>query len=291
MVEVPAIDAGALVTSSGDHSFELRAACCRLNSESSWSALICDTQQWLQITPSVPRKFVAIATQGRHDRPQSVTMFRVTYTIDGVNWQSVDNAANFPAGRGDSIVRNRFRTPFEAMSVRIHPVQWELYISMRCELYYLLEPTTRTVTHGNIPAIASGLGRVSASTDYDANYRAENCRLDFEPARNVVAGAWSAGTNDLRQWLQISFSEPKRVTSIATRGRSVSATGQYVEEYCLKYTLDGVNWILAFDGKLFSGCAEVTTHTLPQPLNALAIRICPTSWHEHISLRCEVYID
>ena len=46
--------------------------------------------------------------------------------------------------------------------------------------------------------------QISSSSDWNANHTARNARLNFQ-ADNGRSGAWSAGSNDANQWLQVDF--------------------------------------------------------------------------------------
>ena len=54
-------------------------------------------------------------------------------------------------------------------------------------------------------------------------------------------GAWSAKTNDKSQWIQVDFGEVKRVTQIASQGRSDYA--QWVTKYKVFYSIFGKAFI------------------------------------------------
>ncbi len=84
-------------------------------------------------------------------------------------------------------------------------------------------------------------GQISASSSYDSIGIAIMGRLHNE-AGNGNAGAWTAATLDANQWLQIDIgSYYTKVTRVATQGRN-GAHAQWVTEYKLQYSLDGVNF-------------------------------------------------
>jgi hypothetical protein len=62
------------------------------------------------------------------------------YTVTGASddWQYVDNGRVF-IGNTDrnSKVRVNFNTPVRARAIRIHPVSWNAYISIRFDVIYL----------------------------------------------------------------------------------------------------------------------------------------------------------
>ena len=60
------------------------------------------------------------------------------YTIDGINWLSVDSNRIFPANTDqNTIVKNTLPNPVSARAIRIIPFTWVGHISMRAEVYIL----------------------------------------------------------------------------------------------------------------------------------------------------------
>ena len=81
-------------------------------------------------------------------------------------------------------------------------------------------------------------GQVTASSQTNANHAAKQGRLHFKVIWK--AGAWSAGSNDDNQWLQIDLIGQYKVTRVATQGRN--RYDQWVTEYKLQYGDDGNNF-------------------------------------------------
>ena len=70
--------------------------------------------------------------------------------------------------------------------------------------------------------------------EWDATYYAHQGRLQFK-ADGVRGDAWSAGENDINQWLQVDLrSKFTRVTGLATQGRD--DYDWWVIEYKLLYS-------------------------------------------------------
>ena len=79
-------------------------------------------------------------------------------------------------------------------------------------------------------------GQISASSQLDANHEASQGRLNLK-------GSWSAYANDAEQWLQIDLgTDPVTVTGVETQGSNFQR--QWVINYTLKYSADGVNFQL-----------------------------------------------
>ena len=81
---------------------------------------------------------------------------------------------------------------------------------------------------------------ISASTSHDGNNIPQFGRLNKIPASGK-AGAWCAKSNDVKQWLQVSFGRQTTVTKVATQGRYKS--NQWVTSYTLSYSVDGAHWV------------------------------------------------
>ena len=81
---------------------------------------------------------------------------------------------------------------------------------------------------------------ISASSEWNSNHGPNNARLFFI-ARNGRTEAWSAKTNDVRQWLQVDFKRQTVVVGVSTQGRE-DCCPQWVTTYTLYYSTDGVSF-------------------------------------------------
>jgi len=82
--------------------------------------------------------------------------------------------------------------------------------------------------------------QIKASSQWDSNHAPFQGRLHFQRI-SFKAGSWSAGKNDLHQWLQVDLgSQYSKVTRVATQGRN--AYNQWVTKYKLQYSNDGVTF-------------------------------------------------
>ena len=81
--------------------------------------------------------------------------------------------------------------------------------------------------------------QIKASSQWDSNHAPFQGRLHFKGI--FEGGSWSAGKNDLHQWLQVDLgSQYTKVTRVATQGRN--AYSQWVTKYKLTYSDDRVNF-------------------------------------------------
>ena len=83
-------------------------------------------------------------------------------------------------------------------------------------------------------------GQISASSQLDTNHAAIQGRLNFQ-ATLSKAGSWSAGKNDVNQWLQVDLvNQHTKVTRVATQGRNDD--NEWVTKYKVQYSYDGFDF-------------------------------------------------
>lgn len=57
-------------------------------------------------------------------------------------------------------------------------------------------------------------------------------------------------------------------------------------------SMDGVTWSFVDDGFEFTGCRDkstIVTKQFKEPVIARTVRVCPTQWHEHVSMKFDVF--
>ncbi|XP_022795118.1 uncharacterized protein LOC111333762 [Stylophora pistillata] len=136
--------------------------------------------------------------------------------------------------------------------------------------------------------------QITASSEYDRNHAAIQGRLNFK-AGGGKQGGWSARQNNGNQWMQVALGSYTKLTSIATQGRN--AHNQWVTAYKLQYSDDGVNFYYykspgQSSPTILKGNRDrdsVVYNKLNPPIQARYIRLRPTAWYHHISLRMELY--
>jgi len=140
-----------------------------------------------------------------------------------------------------------------------------------------------------VPAIASGLALVQTSSSFAPDHDVSRIRLGFSDFR-VGSGCWCAATNDTNQYVQVSSTVSRTWVSISTQGRH--NCDQWVKSYFISYTDNGLDWIMAEDGKVFTGNndkATVVSYDFAKPFVAKSVRIHIATWQIHISMRMELY--
>jgi len=105
------------------------------------------------------------------------------------------------------------------------------------------------------------------------------------------AQGWSAQHNNAAQWWQWDLSTQRMVTGVVTQGRA--GYSQWVTQYKVSHSSDGTTWSDVDGGNLFSGNSDRGTkvqNNFATPVNTRYIRIEPTLWHGHISMRSGVFV-
>jgi hypothetical protein len=96
----------------------------------------------------------------------------------------------------------------------------------------------------------------------------------------------------MHQWIQVNFGgESRWVTEVHLQGRGRDCD-QWVTAYKLQFSDDGIDWHHVNEHEVFSGTTgmnEIAVNKLHRPVKCRALRLCPTAWNNHISLRWEVF--
>ncbi|XP_022796963.1 uncharacterized protein LOC111335346 [Stylophora pistillata] len=261
----------------------------------SWSANINNGYQWLQVDLGRYKVVTGIATQGRNAVPQWVTLYELQYSEDEVTFvyykePGQSSPKRFVGNRDqETVVYHKLSTPIQARFIRIRPKSWYGWISLRMELYGCLGCFTPLgMENGRIKD-----AQITASSDYSVQHAAKFGRLNFK-ARGKKQGGWSAGIT-ANSWIQVDLTKYTVVKGIATQGRN--GYSQWVTKYKLQYSDDGVNFHYYGESdqnppKVFEGNKDtdsIVYHHLYPPIKARFIRLRPTEWSVHVSLRMELY--
>ncbi|RMX52485.1 hypothetical protein pdam_00013777, partial [Pocillopora damicornis] len=250
-----------------------------------WSAKRNDKSQWIQVDLRERYKVTKVLTQGRQDYAQWVTQFKVSYSVDGTNF-IFQNKVYQANSNQNTVVVNALEKPIQAHFIRLHPQKWYGHISLRMELYGCSLQADCTSPMGMENKMLPDYA-ITASSEWAANHGASNARLYFM-AGGGRTGAWSARTNAKSQWIQVDFEKMKRVTQIASQGRSDYA--QWVTRYRVSYSTFGKTF--KSHDHVYSANSDqhsVVVNTLVKPTEARFFRINVEGWHGHISMRFELY--
>ncbi|XP_028411632.1 contactin-associated protein like 5-3-like [Dendronephthya gigantea] len=133
------------ITASSELDTKHRAANARLNftprdgRNGAWSSGKKDLNQWLQVDFQRSTLVTGISTQGRENKDQFVKNYTVSFSQDGNNFQDYTQKGAVKVFKGNidknSIVHHHLMPPISARFIRVHPMAFYKYISMRVEFY------------------------------------------------------------------------------------------------------------------------------------------------------------
>ena len=104
----------------------------RMNSPQAWSAKESAVGQWMQMDTGSVQSISGLVTQGRRDQDEWVTSYQVQVSSDSKDWIDVGCGRVWEANRDrNSKVRNYFHEPVRARYIRVLPLSWHGYLSMR----------------------------------------------------------------------------------------------------------------------------------------------------------------
>ncbi|XP_022805740.1 lactadherin-like isoform X1 [Stylophora pistillata] len=261
-----------------------------------WSAHTNNASQFLQVDLGAYTRVTRVATQGRNGYDQWATKYKVEYGEDGQSFR-VYKLSNTSVARvftgnqnSDAVVYNSLTPPITTRFIRLIPLEWHNHISMRIEVF-------------GCPGCAAALGmenkeipdaNIIVSSQLDGDHGAKKARLNWKVG-GVKGGGWSALNNNFNQWLQVNIGYNSQVTGVATQG--MNGNDQWVSRYWIQYSSDGVtfefyNSTEDSSAKVFYGNKNSDTvvhNSLSPPIIARYIRLIPVEWHNHISMRAEIY--
>jgi len=250
-----------------------------------WSSRINDKSQWIQVDLREKFQVTKMATQGRQDHAQWVTQYKVSYSTDGKSFTSQNKV--YEANRDqNTVVVNNLEAPIQARFIRLEPQNWHGHISIRMELYGCSFKSVCASPMGMENKMIPGYA-ITASSEWARNHGPTNARL-YHLAGGGKTGAWSSRTNDKSQWIQVDLGVVKRVTQVASQGRSDAA--QWVTRYKMSFSTFGKEFKSQDHVyKANSDRHSVVVNTLIYPIEARFVRLNIEAWYGHISMRFELY--
>lgn len=111
-------------------------------------------------------------------------------------------------------------------------------------------------------------------------------------ARSMLdsAQAWSAGKNEVGQWMCIDLGSTIDVQGVVTQGRVAPHDAQRVTTFTVQYSSDGSNWT-DIAGTFTGGAKNAKVEAVfPTPVKARYVKIVVQTWEKHISMRAGVLL-
>ncbi|XP_066014975.1 uncharacterized protein [Pocillopora verrucosa] len=264
-----------------------------------WVAHPGDSTPWLQIDLIKQRiKTVRVATQGRHDSPQWVTKYSLSYSNDTSHflfYKEQGQSANKEfSGNTDrrTVVSHDLSPTITARYIRFLVLAWNAWPSMKVELYGCHD--CRRALGMKSGEIANA--QINASSELNRIHAAILGRLESRVVGDK-RGSWVAPHEDLSPWLQIDLlRQDTKITLIATQGRY--DTAQWVTKYSLLYSNNTSDFIYYKEqgqqnaNKEFAGNTDshtVVSHFLDPPVTARYVRFQALAWYRWAAMRVEVY--
>ncbi|XP_033108001.1 lactadherin-like [Anneissia japonica] len=256
------------------------------NGYGSWVAYYQDQNQWIQAHLGSLLKVTGVITQGRQDLDQWVTSYKVLHSTGG-NFEEILDASGHVAfldrlcllgfvvsarcTKMASMAKNTKYDNIKISGILLFTVNTFCFDALGVE-------------DGTIPP-----EKLTASSEHDSFHGAHRGRLNTVRDGSGT-GAWSAGPKDQNQWIQADLGSLYKVTGVITQGRHNN--DQWVTSYKVLYSSNGDNFeeIMDANGQVavFNGNSDrnnAVINMLHDYVYAEFIRINPTNWHNHISLR------
>ena len=105
-----------------------------------WEPKTSTLGQWIQVGTDDPKFWTDVIVQGRGDAPypQWVTGVQIAFSVDGKLWDYVNDGEVFAANSDQTTkMKISLGVPVYARVIRVYPVTWHTWISMRFEAVYV----------------------------------------------------------------------------------------------------------------------------------------------------------
>ena len=123
----------------------------------------------------------------------------------------------------------------------------------------------------------------------NAPYPGTGLALHQTPYLNSPQG-WSAQFNNTSQYITLNYPVPVYMTGIVTQGRAYNG-GQWVKTANVDVSLDGSTWTNVLSNvALNTNSTDAVTTLFPSVVYAKYVRVNPTDWNNHVTMRMGVII-
>jgi len=125
--------------------------------------------------------------------------------------------------------------------------------------------------------------QLSSSSNWSKNYVPKFAIIDSEKQY------WCPKESNDKQWLQITFDEPKEILAMKLQG---SPDGKnYVTEFIIDYSLDGKNWSKTEAISALTGGKELKEISFDKTIKAKLFKIQPTKFVRFPGLRMDIFVQ
>lgn len=286
---IPGLENGILnAFASSEDTFESTLKFLKMTAQTSWCADKQDPQPWVTLGATDPITFYGMAFRGGRARNSWVSTVRIESTLNGFEWSdigifdiSVDSEDPAYVDFGRRIV---------ALALRIKVLDFEDEVCMQLEAFVSLLQRLCMYQYINnddeIPAVASGTGRLSSKMKYnlDEVHHVHRIQLDGTVCTDKPC-AWTS--KQANAYMEIGTGRAVFWTRVVSQGRSDYE--QWTKRFNISYTLDGIDWISLRD---FDANTDQTTHVVNiLNIKALKLRLTILDFYPkyYASIRAEFY--
>lgn len=300
-----AFNASSYLGSSFKPHYSRLNAKATAESSGSWSPVVNDQMQYLQIAFDKSQPIFGVIMRGNPIFDQYVTSFKILHSSDGIAFHYLVDETTHPqvfTGPIDSQtpVKSMFKIPIEAKVIRIYPLTWHASIAIRVELLGCsFEKTTLTIPHHEVidvrPMCDDPLGVTNAKLSPDqikfsSNKGTTSPTEAAESLKLTAPQGWQPNIDSPNEFVSFDFREARNVTGIETKG----GRNGWVTAYNILFTNDFIIWNALQNEdatlKLFIGNVDGETskkNYFKYPIRAKGLKIVPVKWSGCIELKVE----
>ncbi|XP_033109289.1 lactadherin-like, partial [Anneissia japonica] len=279
------------LSASSEYSFWSRVQRGRLNTKEdrlgagAWCTKTKDQYQWIQVDLGKLHKVHGVITQGRNKCClEWVTSYEIFYSVD--DSKVFNNEQNSSGSCIRCAVECMMAVEYKCFKYGGESLYITCSNSGNVDSLNIMCIDPLGIEDGTIPA-----EQLSASSENSSTHAAHRGRLNTE-VTGLEQGAWSSGTLDQNQWIQVDLGKLHKVQGVITQGRNDNLQYRYLQ-WVTSYEI-----FYSSDGNLFqpirNSYCQVTrfvgnsdqdtnvTNIFPGPVYTQFV------WHGYISLRFEV---
>lgn len=276
----------------------------------SWSPEVNDQMQYLQVGFEKPVPIYGIIMQGSPIFDQYVTSFKILHSLEGRAFHYLVDETAKPqifSGPIDSRtpVKSMFKIPIEAKVIRIYPLTWHGSIAIRAELlgcspFKVVEEANTVPPHheqleeepmcDEPMGVESGVLRNNQIklSSHKPNIPADKAK---DSLKLSSPSGWQPNIDSPNEFVLFDLLQLRNLTGVKTKG----GPNCWVSAYNVLYTQEFIIWnkllnVAGTGEQLFLGNFDAFTEKVNYfrlPIQARAIKIIPTKWHDCIEMKIE----